>query len=66
MVTHRVICKLIVLHFLRIENEHFWDMKFDPASITLLESKNGKSTLVFSNDRCHLKEDLFNKQYRDF
>ncbi len=64
--THRVICKLIVLHFLRIENEHFWDIKFDPGSITLLELKDGKPTLVFSNDRCHLKQELFNKQYRDF
>jgi len=64
--THRVICKVIVLHFLRIGNEHFWDIKFDPGSITLLEHKGAKSTLVFSNDRCHLKEELFNKQYRDF
>ena len=66
VVTHRVICKLIVLHFLRIENEHFWDMKFDPGSITLLEGRNGRFTLIFSNDTCHLRDEGAGKEYRDF
>ncbi len=66
VVTHRVICKLIVLHFLMIENEHFWDMKFDPASITLLERHNNQFTLVFSNDTCHEREMFPSAGYRDF
>ncbi len=66
VVTHRVVCKLIALCFLRIEDEHFWDIKFDPGSITLLEGKKGRFTLVFSNDRCHLRGQLLEKEYRDF
>ncbi|MGD0232468.1 MAG: histidine phosphatase family protein [Syntrophorhabdales bacterium] len=66
VVTHRVICKLMVLYFLRIGDEHFWDMKFDPGSITLLERRDSQFTLVFSNETCHLKEELLGKQHRDF
>jgi len=55
IVTHRVICKIIVLHALGIGNEHFWDMKFDPGSITLLEYSNDRHTLIFSNDTCHIE-----------
>jgi broad specificity phosphatase PhoE len=62
IVTHRVICKIIVLHALGIGNEHFWDMKYDPGSITLLDRKNDKYTLIFSNDTCH----LYNHAYLDF
>jgi probable phosphoglycerate mutase len=64
--THRVICKVIVLSCLGIDNSHFWDMRFDPASITLLEGKNNKFSLVFANDTCHLREGLPASGYRDF
>jgi probable phosphoglycerate mutase len=65
--THRVICKVLVLHLLNMGNEHFWDMLYDPGSITLLEGKAGRFTLVFSNDACRRREDgRPAKQYRDF
>ncbi len=66
VVTHRVICKMIVLSCLNIGDEHFWDLKYDPASVTLLEGQHTNFTLVFSNDTCHLKEVLFGTAYRDF
>jgi len=66
IVTHRVICKMIVLSCLDIGDEHFWDLKYDPASITLLEGQQGNFTLAFSNDRCHLKELGPGSAYRDF
>ncbi len=66
VVTHRVICKMIVLSCLDIGNGHFWDLKYDPASVTLLEGQPGNFTLVFSNDTCHLKEVLSGTGYRDF
>lgn len=62
LVTHRVICKILVLHALEIENRHFWDMKYDPGSITLLEKMNDKYALIFSNETCHLG----NHSYIDF
>jgi phosphoserine phosphatase len=66
VVTHRVICKMIVLSCLDIGDEHFWDMKYDPASVTLLDKQHGKFTLLFSNDTCHLKETGPGSAYRDF
>jgi broad specificity phosphatase PhoE len=56
LVTHRVICKIIVLHLLQVSNSHFWDMIFDAGSITLLEKSDSKITLRFMNETCHLKE----------
>jgi phosphoserine phosphatase len=66
VVTHRVICKLIVLSCLNIANNHFWDMKFDPASVTLLEQQQDRFVLVYSNDTCHLQAQLPLSGYRDF
>jgi broad specificity phosphatase PhoE len=54
VVTHRVICKLTILHCLNIGNEHFWDMQYDPASITRLTLNDGRFTLISMNDTCHL------------
>jgi len=66
IVTHRVLCKLIVLHALNIPNSHFWNIKFDPASITLIEKEGEKLILSFMNDTCHLKEKITAREYRDF
>ncbi|MCX8109666.1 MAG: histidine phosphatase family protein [Syntrophorhabdaceae bacterium] len=66
IVTHRVICKVIVLYLLNIGNEHFWDMKFDPASITLLERDETRFVLKFSNDTCHLRRKAGSYDYKDF
>ncbi|HPP06639.1 MAG TPA: histidine phosphatase family protein [Syntrophorhabdaceae bacterium] len=64
IVTHRAICKIIVLFLLDMGNEFFWTMKFDPASITLLEKHSNRYLLVFSNDTCHLQG--IKGLYRDF
>ena len=66
VVTHRVICKILVLFCLGISNEHFWGLKFDPGSITLLERTDNRYALIFSNDTCHQKEALAAAHYRDF
>jgi phosphoserine phosphatase len=66
IVTHRVLCKILVLHFLKIPNQHFWEIKFDPAGITLVELRNGKCLLNFTNDTCHLKGEKTLREYRDF
>lgn len=59
IVTHRVICKIFILYALGTGNDHFWDMKYDPGSITLLEWNNNRHTLIFSNDTCHLDENIY-------
>jgi len=66
IVTHRVLCKLIVLYAFRMPNSHFWDIKFDPASITLIEKDAERLTVCFFNDTCHLKIEDRVKGYKDF
>jgi len=66
VVTHRAICKILVLSLLRMGNEHFWAMKYDPGSITLLEGNGAHFTLVFSNDTCHQRDGRAGARYRDF
>jgi len=57
LVTHRVICKLIILCFLNLPSSHFWDIKCDPGSITLFEKEDNRGILCFMNDTCHLRAD---------
>jgi probable phosphoglycerate mutase len=66
IVTHRAICKILVLSLLHMGNEHFWAMKYDPGSITLLEGDGAHFTLIFSNDTCHQRDGLSGARYRDF
>lgn len=66
IVTHRVLCKLMILYAMNIPNSRFWGIKFDPASISLIE-KNGKEmTVLFVNDTCHLRENHVFNEYTDF
>jgi broad specificity phosphatase PhoE len=64
LVTHRVICKVAILHLLGMENKRFWQLKFDPASITLIDARSLPATLVFMNETCHLEEKRGG--YKDF
>jgi broad specificity phosphatase PhoE len=66
IVTHRAICKILVLSLLHMGNEHFWAMKYDPGSITLLEGDDARRTLIFSNDTCHQRDVHSGVRYRDF
>lgn len=66
IVTHRVLCKLMILCALNIPNGHFWNIKFDPASISLIEKRDSEMTIHFANDTCHLKDGLGLAKYGDF
>lgn len=64
IVTHRVICKIITLFFLKISNAYFWNIKFDPASVSIFEYDGERYVAHCINDTCHLKN--FKAFYRDF
>ncbi len=66
IVTHRVICKLLVLHFLGVSNRFFWKIKCDPASITLAEQTGVEFTLSMVNQTLHLQDPAVCSEYRDF
>ena len=66
IVTHRVVCKLLVLHFLDVSNRFFWKIKCDPASITLAEQIGEEYTLSMVNQTLHLQDRVVSAGYRDF
>jgi len=66
LVTHRVICKIIFLYALDIQNHHFWNMRCDPASISLIEKMGCLISISFLNDTCHLHDEDSMSLCRDF
>jgi broad specificity phosphatase PhoE len=66
IVTHRVICKLLVLKFLDVSNRFFWKIKCDPASITLAEQIGEEYILSMVNQTLHLQGPTVSADYRDF
>jgi broad specificity phosphatase PhoE len=66
VVTHRVLCKVIFLYALSIQNSHFWNMRCDPASISLIEKMGDTMSVSFLNDTCHLRSKDSVSLCRDF
>lgn len=55
MVTHKVVCKLLALSFLRLDASHFWKIEQDVCALNLFEFWEGRAVTVKLNDTCHLK-----------
>ncbi len=66
IVTHRVLCKLMVLWALKVPNSRFWGIKFDPASVSIVERRDDNMTVHVVNDTCHLRIGDGSGEYRDF
>jgi len=55
LVSHRVICKVLICAILGLDNSHFWQITQDTTAINLIQYKNGKYILSLMNETCHLK-----------
>jgi len=55
LVSHRVICKVLICAILGLDNSHFWQITQDTTAINLIQHRNGKYILSFMNETCHLK-----------
>ena len=55
LVSHKVVCQILVLIFLDLENSHFWQIVQDVCAINLFEIKGGVPSALLINDTCHLK-----------
>lgn len=75
-VSHRVINKLLLLHFLGLNNSYFWQIKQDVAGYSILEkipdlpvhatrTQTSRWVLIKHNDTCHLNKLKF-KRLSDF
>lgn len=54
LVSHKVVCQILVLHFLGLDNSRFWQVAQDVSAINLFEIKDSMSIALFINDTCHL------------
>lgn len=55
LVSHKVVCQLLLLHFLGLDNSHFWQVTQDVSAINLFEVSDGRPVILLLNDTCHLK-----------
>jgi len=54
VVTHLVVCRLLLCSLLGLDNSHFWQFEPAPASITVLKISEQHGVLLALNDTCHL------------
>lgn len=55
LVSHRVLCKVLICAILGLDNSHFWQIVQDTTAINLIQYKEGKYILSLMNETCHLK-----------
>ena len=54
LVSHVVVCRLLLCAVLGIDSSHFWEFEPATASISVFEVSNGRKVLLSFNDTCHL------------
>lgn len=62
LVSHRVVCKVLLCHLLGLDNSNFWKIAQDSTAINAFEiyemigTGEKRSTVTLVNDTCHLKK----------
>jgi broad specificity phosphatase PhoE len=54
LVSHKVICQILVLSLLSLGSTHFWQITQDVCAMNLFEIRSGIPSALFINDTCHL------------
>lgn len=55
LVTHRVVCKVLLCYLLGLDNSHFWQIAQDTTAVNRFQVAGGRSTVTLINDTCHLR-----------
>jgi broad specificity phosphatase PhoE len=55
LVSHKVVCQILILILLDLDNSHFWQITQDVCAINLFEVRGGIPSALSLNDTCHLK-----------
>jgi phosphoserine phosphatase len=55
LVSHLVVCRLLVLAALGLDSSHFWRIQQETATVNILEWNSGVYTIVAINDACHVQ-----------
>ncbi|MDY6917476.1 MAG: histidine phosphatase family protein [Chloroflexota bacterium] len=55
LVSHRVVCKVLLCHLLGLDMSHFWQIAQDTTAVNGFLIAAGRSTVTLVNDTCHLR-----------
>jgi len=55
LVSHKVVCQILILSLLGLDNSHFWEITQDVCAVNLFEVRGDVPSALFLNDTCHLK-----------
>ena len=55
LVSHKVICQILILNLLGLDSSHFWQITQDVCAMNLFEVRGGIPSVLFLNDTCHLE-----------
>jgi broad specificity phosphatase PhoE len=55
LVSHKVICQILILSLLGLDSSHFWQVTQDVCAMNLFEVRGGVASALFLNDTCHLE-----------
>jgi broad specificity phosphatase PhoE len=55
LVSHTVVCRVLLCAMLGLDNSHFWHVKQDVNAINIFELRDGAPLVTLVNDTCHLK-----------
>ena len=55
LVSHKVVIKVLLCHFLGLADTHFWRFQQGLCAINVVEADGGSATLHLVNDACHLE-----------
>ena len=58
LVSHKVVCKVLLCYFLGLDNSRFWQIEQDTAAINIVEFRDNVFVLKLLNDTCHLRNGL--------
>jgi len=56
VVSHKVVCQVLVLALFSLDNSRFWQVSQDVAAINLFELRHPYPAVMMINDTCHLRE----------
>jgi len=54
LVSHKVVCQILILSLLGVDNSHFWQIAQDVCAVNLFEVRGGVPSALLLNDTCHL------------
>ncbi len=56
LVSHKVVCKVLLCSLLGLDNSHFWQIQQGLCAISIVEMEKDSPVILLLNDICHLKE----------